>query len=83
MRRTNLPTKEEIEAARWALEAEDEAAARARHTPTHDAIVAENARRTALPSEHPDHIHGMMCDGQDGQNSWCVRLREKLFGKDT
>lgn len=45
------------------------------------AKVEENARRSNLPPEDPDHICGMMCDGQDGSNSDCARIRRKLFGK--
>lgn len=41
----------------------------------------ENARRSNLPPEHPDHICGIMCDGQDGTNSDCCKIRMKLFGK--
>ena len=45
------------------------------------AQIAENAHRSNLPPEDPDHICGMMCDGQDGRNSDCCRIRVKLFGK--
>lgn len=31
-----------------------------------------------LPSDHPDHFCNMYCDGQDGSNSECARLRRKL-----
>lgn len=41
----------------------------------------EVQRRTHLPSSHPDHICGIFCDGQDGSNSHCARLRAKLFGE--
>ena len=34
-----------------------------------------------LPSEHPDHVCGILCDGQAGPTSYCYRLRQKLFGK--
>jgi hypothetical protein len=75
---TEMPTPEQIEAAVREIEAEDKAArARIRE---YDPVAAENGRRSQLPSEHPEHIHGMMCDGQDGMNSYCERLRRKLFG---
>jgi len=45
------------------------------------ATVEDNRRRSNLPPEHPDHICGMMCDGQDGNNSDCCLIRMKLFGK--
>lgn len=55
----------------------------ARHaTPAYRAQVDEGSRRTKLPSEHADHLCGMLCDGQDGSNSYCARLRRKLFPRD-
>lgn len=74
------PTKKQVKAAHAQIAAEDRAAERARDTPANRRIIDENRRRSSLPSEHPEHIHGMMCDGQDGMNSYCCRLRMKLFG---
>ena len=72
------PTTEQIETAKREIAEED---ARARRMSAKDeAVVAETRRRSQLPSEHPEHIHGMMCDGQDGDNSYCARIRRKLFG---
>lgn len=80
-RRRRIPSKEEVESAKKEIEREIEAAEKARDTPERRAIVAENRRRSSLPSEHPEHICGMLCDGQDGQSSYCARLRLKLFGR--
>jgi len=44
------------------------------------ALALEESFRKDLPSEHPDHTCNMFCDGQDGQTSYCYRLRKKLFG---
>ena len=39
-------------------------------------------RRVHLPSENPDHLCGLLCDGQDGvKTSDCARVRIRLFGK--
>lgn len=73
------PTKKAVAAAKRALAAEDEARERARITSVDSPAAAENARRSSLPSEHPEHVCGMSCDGQDGANSYCARLRAKLF----
>lgn len=67
------PTATEIARAQAEILAED-AAARARYM--------DDTRGTSLPSEHPDHVHNLKCDGQDGRSSQCVRLRVKLFGAD-
>lgn len=45
------------------------------------AAIEENARRSNLPPEHPEHLCGWMCDGQDGWSSDCCKIRTKLFGK--
>lgn len=74
-----LPTKKQIAAARAAIAEEMRAAAVYGETPERQAIAADIVRRSSLPSEHPEHIHGMLCDGQDGMNSYCERLRRKLF----
>lgn len=34
-----------------------------------------NYDRSKLPSNHEDHICGMYCDGQDGINSECAKIR--------
>lgn len=73
------PTKAQVAAAEAEIDAED---LRPRvYNVDEERVIAENARRSSLPSEDPEHIHGMMCDGQDGMSSYCERLREKLFGK--
>ena len=74
------PSSSQIEAAKRAIAAEDETARQLRDAPEQIAVAAENSRRSRLPSAHPDHICGLGCDGQDGQNSYCARLRRKLFG---
>lgn len=74
------PSASEVAAAKRAIAAEDEVARQLRERPEQIAAAAENSRRSRLPSEHPDHICGLSCDGQDGQNSYCARLRRKLFG---
>lgn len=76
------PTKAEVTDAKREIAEEDEraeAAARLRRASA-AVVEAENERRAKLPSEHPDHICGVRCDGQDGMNSRCARLRVKLFG---
>lgn len=75
-----MPTPEQITAAKNEIKEEDRRAEEARRTPERLAAEAENYRRSSLPSEHPDHLCGLMCDGQDGSNSYCARLRFKLFG---
>lgn len=72
--------EERVAIAKAEIEREDrETARRAALREITDApILAETARRARLPPEDPDHICGMMCDGQDGQNSHCARLRRKL-----
>lgn len=47
-------------------------------SPEIKSIVDENNRRSHLPSEDPEHICGIFCDGQDGQSSMCWRVRDKL-----
>jgi len=74
-KQVQLPSPEQIAKAQQEIKEEDEAARR-------KIQLAELDRRTSLPSEHPDHLHGLHCDGQDGCNSYCVRLRKKLFGVD-
>lgn len=73
-----MVSKEQIEQAKREIEIEDEERLKRARSPEIEAIVAENHRRSDLPSEHPDHIHGMFCDGQDGATSYCMRLRRKL-----
>lgn len=77
------PTNEQVTTAKAEIEAED-SRRRANSVCAYDEqkrIIAENQRKSSLPSEDPEHIHGMMCDGQDGMNSYCERLRRKLFCK--
>jgi hypothetical protein len=75
------PTRKQVAKAKDEIAAEDYAKSILERGD--EDVVAENSRRSSLPSEHPEHIHGMMCDGQDGMNSYCVRLRTKLFGGKT
>lgn len=75
------PTKKQVTQAQEEIEAEDCAQVVRMNTLERRAIEAENSRRSSLPSEDPEHIHGLMCDGQDGWNSYCSRLRRKLFGE--
>lgn len=44
-----------------------------------DMPAAYSGDRKPLPSEHPDHVCGMHCDGQDGMNSTCAQTRSRLF----
>lgn len=74
------PTKKQVETAKAEIWEEDRRARRVRSVKS-EQVIAENARRSSLPSEDFEHIHGMMCDGQDGMNSYCERLRRKLFGE--
>jgi hypothetical protein len=74
------PSKQQVEAAKREIAREDKVASERRLSPEDQAQVDENHRRSNLPSEHPEHICGWMCDGQDGSNSYCARLRYKLFG---
>jgi hypothetical protein len=76
-----VPTDEQVTAVKREIEIEDLKRQHRIEDPDRVAVERENARRSSLPSEHPEHIHGMMCDGQDGMNSYCERLRRKLFGK--
>lgn len=80
-----MSTVDEEESARLRLisakaeiAAEDEEQRRRNDDPERRRIEAETSRRSSLPSEDREHIHGMMCDGQDGWNSYCDRLRRKL-----
>ena len=71
-----MPTDAEIEEARRQINEEDK---------KQEGLIveyAENRRRNHLPSEHPEHICGVMCDGQDGYSSYCARIRRKLFPDD-
>lgn len=75
------PTKRQIAKAKAEIRREDEARMRRLNSdPVRKAQEKEIERRASLPSEHPDHICGRMCDGQDGSNSECARLRDRLFG---
>lgn len=74
------PTKKQVAKAKAEIEAENKKSREYTETPEYVAACEENSRRASLPSEDPEHIHGMMCDGQDGSNSYCDRLRNKLFG---
>lgn len=74
------PTKRQVEIAKVEICEEDRRARRV-HSVKSEQVIAENHRRSSLPSEDPEHVHGMLCDGQDGMNSYCERLREKLFRK--
>ena len=63
------------------------AVAQAKREVKEEIRIAEEQKRArsrklldGLPSEHPDHVCGLMCDGQDGASSYCARLRFKLFG---
>lgn len=76
----NMPTAE-VARAKAEIEDENRRSREANDTPERRAQGEENSRRSSLPSEHPDHICGMLCDGQDGWTSHCYRLRDKLFGK--
>ena len=69
-----------IKRAKAEIEAEDIAYAESLRARDRVAVEQENARRSKLPPEDRDHICGMGCDGQDGSNSYCSRLRRKLFG---
>lgn len=75
------PTKAQIDKARAEIAAEDKATQEYYESPEVQASCEENNRRANLPSEHPDHICGIRCDGQDGWTSYCARLRIKLFGR--
>ena len=77
-----MPTAEEIARARIEIEKEDAARLAYWDRPDIKAITDETSRRSKLPSEDIDHIHGISCDGQDGASSYCIRLRMKLFGRD-
>lgn len=67
-----------VAAAKAEMARENEAHAEYYKRPDIVAQGEENNRRSNLPSEHPEHICGMRCDGQDGRTSDCWRLREKL-----
>lgn len=73
-----------VAVAKAELAEEDRKAEEARRSrvasPEYKAKIADIDRRSNLPSEHPEHLCGMPCDGQDGSNSYCARLRRKLFG---
>lgn len=74
------PSSYQVALAKRQIAEEDEVARQETLNSQKDqAIAAENSRRSQLPSEHPEHICGLGCDGQDGQNSYCARLRRKLF----
>ena len=74
------PSPDLVAAAEREMRAEDVAVRKLQDTSERRAIETETSRRSSLPPEHPDHICGMMCDGQDGASSYCARLRRKLFG---
>lgn len=65
------PSAQQVAQAKKEIELEDAAAA---------LLVAPVSNRSSLPSEDPNHVCGLLCDGQDGANSYCARLRRKLFG---
>lgn len=46
----------------------------------HDRRAAEagNEDRSKLPSEDPNHVCGMHCDGQDGWTSNCAKRRRQV-----
>lgn len=67
-----MPTKSQIEGAWAEIEAED-------RQPL-DFIIHGGPAADYLPPEHPEHICGIRCDGQDGASSYCSRIRRKLFG---
>ena len=71
---SRMPSAEAIARARAEIEAENRAASQP------DPLAAYRPRQQSLPSEHPDHTCDMYCDGQDGWNSDCARIRRKLFG---
>ena len=75
-----LPTEEAIQRAKKEMQEENILSWGRANSPSNRRTIEENHRRSSLPSEHPDHICGIMCDGQDGSNSDCARLRRKLFG---
>lgn len=69
-----MPSADAVAAAEAEIATEDRA-----YAAQCSALAAAQARRAPLPSEHPDHTCGLHCDGQDGSNSHCARLRSKLF----
>lgn len=69
---SRFPTAWQVTRAKREIELEDQLAfERASFT---------SSQSRNLPSEHPDHVCDLTCDGQDGSNSQCARLRAKLFG---
>lgn len=70
-----MPDPAAVARALAEVDAEDRA------TVEHNSEVARqmSTRPRDLPSEHPDHTCGLHCDGQDGRNSRCARIRAKLF----
>lgn len=79
MAKVKMPSKKQVDAAHAAIAAENAIVWQREHTSAEVKNMDEIARRVQLPSEHPDHYHSMMCDGQDGMNSYCERFRRKLF----
>lgn len=75
------PTPERVAKMKAEIIAEEEAREKRVRESFESDAYKETARRSNLPSEDPDHIHGMRCDGQDGNSSYCERLRVKLFGR--
>lgn len=75
---TRRPTKSQIEKARREIQDEDNARQERMNSPEVQRRIMEINRKSNLPSEDPEHICGMRCDGQDGQSSHCYRLRKKL-----
>ncbi len=75
----SIPSAEEIARASAEIERENRATQDYYNSPAVRAIVADTNRRSNLPSEHPEHICGVICDGADG-NGYCNRIRAKLFG---
>lgn len=68
------PTKSQIKKA-WTEIIQEDAKRYERFKGTLD---KRNSHDRNLPSENPDHTCNMLCDGQDGQSSYCYRLRSKL-----
>lgn len=64
------PSQSDVQKARMEIEKEDQ----------ERRAVTNVSNSPDLPSEDPNHTCGMHCDGQDGTNSYCARIRRKLFG---
>lgn len=72
------PTKSQIEKAWKEIHEEDTSRHEKMNSPEVQRRIMEINRKSNLPSDDPEHICGPRCDGQDGQSSYCYRLRSKL-----